>query len=335
VQHYSLPQWKTAANTDLNSKITPIQIPNYKVNDLIGDNRIANGTFDSNVNGASYWSPQSNCIITWDNAGGLNGGSLKYSFSSDSGVKNPSLLLFKIGAVVSGKNYIVKFSLKGTKNNTNIGVNLRKRSSPYTNLTPYQYTNITADNKEYEILFNPVISENDSYLQFEIKEADGPLWFDTITLYEADVTLINPDDCIRLEYNATQNDITIPLTEDYIDVKNNLYSESVTLKPFTSILLLKKSPLPIPQNKATLNLNNNDVNNKILLYPNPFNNSFLIKSKKLIKEVVVYNISGKIMVTLHPHSNLVEVKVPQLPQGIYFITTNIDGNWLTSKLIKQ
>jgi hypothetical protein len=119
------------------------------------------------------------------------------------------------------------------------------------------------------------------------------------------------------------------LAGDYIDVKNNLYSESLTLPPFASVLLLKKMPFRI------LKTQDNDKINEIILYPNPFNNFFLIKSDKLIKETVVYNILGEILFTLQSNTNVVEVKTPQLPQGIYFIKSNIDGNWLTSKLIKQ
>lgn len=327
--YYSLSQWQSASGNDYNSKITPILIPSYNVNNLSDANIIPNGTFDSNISGASSWSPQNNCTISWDNTAGLDGGTLKYSFTSVTSKKNNSLLIIAIGTIVSGKNYILKFSLKGTKNNTSMGVNLRKSSSPYTNLTSFQYTNITSDIMEHEILFSPQISETNSSLQFEIKEADGPLWFDNIELFEADVTLTDPDNYISLEYNSTQSDKKIPLAGDYIDVKNNLYSESLTLPPFASVLLLKKMPFRI------LKTQDNDKINEIILYPNPFNNFFLIKSDKLIKETVVYNILGEILFTLQSNTNVVEVKTPQLPQGVYFIKSNIDGNWLTSKLIKQ
>ncbi len=53
---------------------------------------------------------------------------------------------------------------------------------------------------------------------------------------------INPDDSIRFEYNATNSVKTINLDKIYIDLKKNLYSGSVDLQPFSSLVLL---PVPI------------------------------------------------------------------------------------------
>ncbi len=329
---YNLFQWKKASGKDLNSKITPISLPSYKVNNRSVGNQVQNGTFDHDIKGASCWSPQNNCSITCDDTQALNGGSLKYFFTSISGNTNNSLLLIKIGTVVSGKNYIVKFSLKGTTSNREIGVNLRKLSSPYTNLTAFQNIAITTMAQDHEILFSPQSSEDNSCLQFEIKEGDGPLWFDTVEFYEADVTRTDPDDYIRFEYNATQSNKKIPLTEDYIDVRNNIYSKVVTLASFTSVVLFKKKNIT-----AQKIINSNIIGNPntIIIYPNPFDTSFIIKSEKTIKQLNMYNSGGKIVITMQPNSTFVEVNTIQIPRGIYFIKSNIEGKWYSNKLIKQ
>jgi len=239
-ESYTLPEWKAAYNQDAHSHITPLQFPTYVVNYLIGSNKYSNGAFNSNINGASCWSPLGTCATAWDNTGVLDTACLKFSFSSFSGQTNSSLLMFNIGAIDSTKKYIVRFSLKGTKTNRNIDVNLRRQSSPYTNLAPFQSCKVLTTRTENEFLFCPSVSEAVSYLQFNIEEPDSTVWFDNISIYVANVTTTNPDDYLRFEYNATQSPKTVALATPCIDVKNNYYSGSLTLQPFASIILLKQ-----------------------------------------------------------------------------------------------
>lgn len=50
----------------------------------------------------------------------------------------------------------------------------------------------------------------------------------------------NTNDLVRFEYNSTKQNKTISLNGNYKDAANNSYSNSVVLKPYTSILLLKQ-----------------------------------------------------------------------------------------------
>jgi parallel beta-helix repeat protein len=45
----------------------------------------------------------------------------------------------------------------------------------------------------------------------------------------------------RFEYNATSSDKTVSLDASYVDVKGNRYSSSFTLRPYTSVVLIKSS----------------------------------------------------------------------------------------------
>jgi len=51
----------------------------------------------------------------------------------------------------------------------------------------------------------------------------------------------NPDQNILFQYNSTNAVKTIPITGNYVDVKNNKYSNNVSLQPYSSIVLLKSS----------------------------------------------------------------------------------------------
>ncbi|MEI6092044.1 MAG: T9SS type A sorting domain-containing protein, partial [bacterium] len=76
-------------------------------------------------------------------------------------------------------------------------------------------------------------------------------------------------------------------------------------------------------------------NNLVTVSPNPFNNSFSIKSDKTIKNVLIINTQGKTILSIPANSTLVEVNNLQLSPGFYFVRANIEGVWITNKMFKQ
>jgi parallel beta-helix repeat protein len=262
--NYNLAQWQSYSGLDANSQKSPVAIPAYAVNSLIGNNKFSNGTFNSNVSGTYTWSPINTCIDTWDNTGQLDGGSQKISFSSVSTTTNTSLNIIGIGAIDSNKNYILRFSVKGTKN-AKLEVMLRKTGSPYTIITPVKSFNVSASRTEQDFLFSkPNSSESSASIQFYIDEADGTVYFDNIELYEADVSIPNPDDYLRFEYNASISPKVVSLGGiTYVDVKNNYYADSVTVDPWSSVVLIKyvDTTAPIaPSNLAGAAVSKTSIN---------------------------------------------------------------------------
>ncbi|WP_157580638.1 Ig-like domain-containing protein [Segetibacter koreensis] len=74
--------------------------------------------------------------------------------------------------------------------------------------------------------------------------ADLPVWKSTYSK-DANSKLSEktfkqyPDDNIKFVYNATKADKTVSLNTTYVDARNQKYSNSITLKPFTSAVLIK------------------------------------------------------------------------------------------------
>lgn len=67
---------------------------------------------------------------------------------------------------------------------------------------------------------------------------------------KAPVELPNSD-YVRFEYNSTGTAKTVPLDDTYIDVKNNVYSGSVTIDPYSSIILLRHAGVTITTPPST------------------------------------------------------------------------------------
>ena len=95
-------------------------------------------------------------------------------------------------------------------------------------------------------------------------------------------------------------------------------------------------------NLVDLSINDQDNQNykkdKILVYPNPFDNQLTIKrnSNEVIKEVRLYDLLGKIIFTKKINNQEVKLSTEQLKQGVYLLQTiTTDNKIYTNKLIKN
>lgn len=230
---YSLSSWTSAYNQDLNSKKSPVEIPDYKLNRLLSANKVPQD-YLTNKNHTAVW-PSDNLISLENNK--ENKKVLKVSLTNSSAGKEVLMSVFNIGAVNSNKNYILKFKAVSEKERV-IKVYLSQTKSPYANLSQAKYQKVSSTSKDVEVLFNTPVSEADARIVFQLNSEDGPLWLDNIELYEADISITRPDDYIRFEYNATNAVKVISLDKPYVDAKNNLYQNKLSLQPFSSVVLI-------------------------------------------------------------------------------------------------
>jgi parallel beta-helix repeat protein len=330
-----LAGWQALYSYDKSSKKSPFQITPYTINNLIGNNLINNGAFDSNINGLYCYSPVKNCSLTWSNAGKLDGGALQYSPTS--AVANNSYIIISVGPVSSSKNYILRFSTLGTKNNKSIGLFLRQSFNPYENLTPIGACKLSTTRMENEYLFSFPTSENNGSLVFRIDQSDSTIWLDNIQLYEANVNLTNPDNYIRFEYNTTSKVKSIPLTGSWDgcrDIKNKSYTGNVNLAPYTSVILLQGATL-VGSNPII------ERNTDVCLYPNPamtainFNLKYLDDNEPV--KIEIETILGEVVFSsrILNNKNGLQMNIEKLNSGLYFLCVASKNGIYKSKFIKS
>ncbi|HEY0058052.1 MAG TPA: right-handed parallel beta-helix repeat-containing protein [Flavisolibacter sp.] len=238
---HDLEGWKAAFGKDMASQQSPVLIPTYHISSYAGSNQFANGSFTSNINGLYAYSPANNCNVTWSQSSPLDGGALKLAFTPLTGNTNAASVILEAGSVTAGRAYILKFSMAGGEANKNIEVFLRQSGSPYADLSPRKLCRVSGARSENEYLFTPTISQASASIVFDVREQSSALYFDNIRLREANITSINPEDSIRFEFNNTPSPQTVALNGIYVDARNNLYNNSITLLPFTSAVLIKRS----------------------------------------------------------------------------------------------
>ena len=73
----------------------------------------------------------------------------------------------------------------------------------------------------------------------------------------------------------------------------------------------------------------------VKMYPNPVRNTLNIEANGSINKVSVYNVLGQEVMSVSPKSNSATLQTNDLQKGVYMVTTDIEGNVSTSKVIKE
>lgn len=239
---YTLASWKSTYKRDAKSKKSPTTIPPYTINRLLTGNLFSNGQYSSNITGTNIYSPNNNYAVSWDNTGKISSGSLKLATPTTIPDVYTSLYA-SIGSTSIAKNYILRFSTVGTTANGVLRVYLRKTASPFTALTPLIYKYYGTARVDHEILFTAPSAEAAASILIEFEQNAGNTYIDNVEFYEADISLTNVSDYVKFVYNSTASDITIPLPYKYIGVDSTEYNGTITVKPFSSKVLLKAGPI--------------------------------------------------------------------------------------------
>ena len=234
-KYMDLNGWKSQYKKDDKSVKSNVELPAYKVSSIVSGNKISNGNFNNDVSGVHGFRSK----VIWENSGFANNGCLQVSSSPEAAA---SYITVPAGSIVSGKNYVLRFGVKGADNSDKtIGVYLRQNGAPYKNLSSQiSYKSISSKPVSYEIAFTATASDNNALLIFSSSDPSTTYWLDNVQLYEANAQITKPEDHIIFEYNAGNTAKTIALNGTYADTKNNIYSNQVTLQPFTSVILVKK-----------------------------------------------------------------------------------------------
>ncbi|MBN1771800.1 MAG: right-handed parallel beta-helix repeat-containing protein [Deltaproteobacteria bacterium] len=237
----SLPEWRALSGQDAGSQTSPLTFPPHVVEATLGANLFANGGFDAGIDGVACWNDAGNCAPSHD-ASHLDGGALAVTFDARVPTGN-SLLTLGVGPVSSERTYALRFSSLARAEGSAYRVYLRKRGEPWTVLSEVDDAPIAVARLEREVVFAEPLDEADAVIVFSIGAADSTnntLWFDNVELHEAAVRYTDPDDHLRLEYNATDADRVVPLDDTWFDVHGTAHSGTLTLAPFTSMLLMRE-----------------------------------------------------------------------------------------------
>jgi hypothetical protein len=235
ISYFDLSLWKSRYSSyDGNSRESPVTITPYQVSNTIGGNKFANGSLTSNINGIfSSFVPGG--TYGWVGTG-LDAGSLKINTTSPADVNTH----VGVSGFTAGVKYRIKFTAK-SQNAVNIVARFIENGGSYAAFGNTKNFTITPLKKDYEFVFTSPITVSNAYLIFTTYSQMGDMWFDNIDVTEVNAFITNPADSIRFVYNETSAPKNFTLAGSYRDVRNNLFSSSITVQPFCSAVLIRVS----------------------------------------------------------------------------------------------
>jgi hypothetical protein len=203
------------------------------------------------------------------------------------------------------------------------------------------------------MLFTPTASEDNAVIILDINEKMAPFWLDNLVFSQANVSMNNPDDFIRFEYNPSLSSRNISLDGTYIDVKGNWYSNNITLAPFGSAILMRQNSVTmasvadrpavasarITQEALAIEEISNTMS--VQVSPNPTTDKINVKVKTVAgskkSTILIRSLSGatlkELPVTLYNQN--ITVDVSSWPSGVYMVNLNTDGHTIVKKFVKQ
>lgn len=230
--------WKEwTAYDDATTVMAPL--PTHDLHSFLSGNLATNGDFAANIDGVGSFSGSDNHTLSWDGTGQLtDAGSLRLQIATP-GLRAFTLLYAPIGPVDASKKYIVRFSTRSTSEDGRVRVAMRYTGGTHETITPYQSHAFGRERVDHEFLFEGPTTTTAASWEFGFLQTDGDTYLDDIAVYEADADAIDPDRYLRFEVNSTNDDRVVALDANYVDARGFHYDTSVTLPPYSSLVLVR------------------------------------------------------------------------------------------------
>lgn len=235
--------WKNRYEPNSVFKLSDAEYP-FSYGSVISNIITSNNAFTTNLSGWSVDSENATNAVTWVASGGLDAGCTMLDLTnanSNSATLSSARLSRSIGAVSAGFIYRLKFSM--IANSSAGALNVYTNGA---NSTSKTYTTST-NRKEFivPISFSNDVASNSIY--FTIHTKGLKVYLDNIVLERVAITQTNPNDVVVFQVNDTSVAKQVNLgTKNYRDYLGNYYTGTITLQPYTSILLLQTATSPLP-----------------------------------------------------------------------------------------
>jgi len=228
---YTVSQWK--ALKDASAKSSHVSWNAYSVIDIISDNLIVNGDFNSNIDGWWCWSPTNTCISSWGINNQLNNGS--WHLQCEDGCAFNLNYYFSLEA---RQAYELSFSTIAPAPGT-VDVQTRDAST-YGNLEMHKTVLVDTKRKDHRIIFMPTYGTDPARIDYDVNTNAPDYWLDNIRLLKVKVLYDDPLKRNLIFINRTNSTKSISLSQTLYDLDDHAVSGSITLPSYTSKILLKK-----------------------------------------------------------------------------------------------
>lgn len=236
-EYFTLEEWQNSRGVDEGSTRSPLRLSPFKVEAVTSANLIPNGTFDSNVNGWTGWPTET--TLTRDNTY-LDNGALKLDFLNNNTYDVHFLHPVTMGDLVNGEYYRLRFGIQSNINGT-LDTEVKGQSEMAGPYAMFQKKiPFGTERRDLSIFFQSDRSEP-VRTQFINHYTDRRYWLDNVSLERVQVTPVDPNERFMLVYNEFTTSQEFVLNGCWSDVDGELYTGSITVAPFSSVVLQKEA----------------------------------------------------------------------------------------------
>lgn len=320
-RYFTLERWQSERGEEAGSSRSPLRLAEFAtVAELSGD-LVPGGGFPNNVTGWSAW--PNNAQITHDVAH-LDAGCLKAYIPDNSVYSTLSLRNPDWFSVTDAQWYRLDFSLESNVNGQVI-MGLKgqsQQSNPYTICE--QQVPFSAERRDMQLYFKATMTDQ-AQLQLVSQYTDPTYYLDNVHLHKVSVQALDPLDKQMLIVNDQSTEQNFDLVGCWSDVNGVLYSGSITVAAYRSIVLVKEDDLLCSLSTSAPDAA--DVSGRPAIHPNPVAPGQRISFGSAIAgDVRFFGASGQLAATVPVTNGSTGIDVPaSLAKGVYAVRFMADG----------
>ena len=249
----NLQDWKATYGYGVNSSKPELNLSSYEIK---SSNLIKSSDFnDASIIAGAY--NATNKIV----ANGITGNSYLINPNNS----NKATVYVHLGAAENGDNFLVEFDMKSSTADMPIELFLE---GTY-NIDKGEANKIVATKtsaKTYQILLNSITSKSNESLVFRIPNTANNVYLDNLKISKVTIDPIDKSKLIYFGYNYSNSSVQKSLEGTYKSARNETFSGSITIPPYSSVLLAKISDeKPAVTNQAPTVTLTKPSNNQVLI----------------------------------------------------------------------
>ncbi|MBK9177291.1 MAG: T9SS type A sorting domain-containing protein [Flavobacteriales bacterium] len=322
-KYYTLERWQSERNEDQGSTRSPLRLADMDVTEVFGGNLVPNGAFAGNVSDWGGW-PTSGTVT--HNTAQLDNGSLRANYTANNGSPWFYLKHNTNVAVQQGQWYRMRFSLiSDMVGEVKVGFKgLSQATGPQ--MEGARFIPFDGNRRDMEIFFQSSITDQ-GYCSFTNHYTEGRYFLDNVELHRVAATPVNPFLQQQLLVNDQAVAQDMPLTGCWSDVHGGLHHGSVTLQPWSSIVLVKEEDATCLSTDVP-NLDEEMAAIGFMVMPNPIVRGMALSignTRITSGQLRLFDLSGQLVWSDRFHGDAVAHEMPpSLGAGMYLL--QVEGN---------
>lgn len=319
-KRYGLERWQDEWNQDQNSLECFTQLQEYIGTDTLGSNLLYNSDFAWTITDWYAWSLLD--LSYAQNVPGMSDGALRVAFTGSS--TNEAAINHYDIVPTRGQLFDLRFRARSNQHGE-LRTHLLRNGEPWNALGFDTRVPLTTDTRDWHFTFRATEDADEAILRFMNRLPDSLYWIDDIYLYAIDGYYSAPEDnCILLTNPSNSPAIQGLGGINYQTLDGVPVSGSVTLQPYTSMVLMRMDPAPVSAAAPTY------VRPSLRLYPNPLASDagvlhMRLSGQRLPKGALawVYDLAGRqVGEAIAPEQVGGEdyrLVLPELAPGVYLV----------------